>query len=158
MKTSAVLILVLSVVFWWGCNETSDQNDAAVQVSAEAALADAEALDLLKINCYACHNPMASSHDVILAPPLAAVKWRYLRSYPEREEFIAQMTAFVNNPTQDKALMRGAVQRFQVMPQSPTDSLTVQKIVTYLYDHKPEEPSWFAEHFEEEHGRKWGPQ
>ncbi len=161
MKTYGSLILLISLLFSWACQNTSDSQTSLSEQKTPVFLADSqeanEALSLLKINCYACHNPAAPSHDEILAPPLAAVKFRYLRSYPEREAFIAGMTEFMRNPVAENALMRNAVERFNVMVKLPTDEATLQQLAAYIYDIRLEEPAWFAEHFEEEHGQKWQP-
>jgi hypothetical protein len=105
------------------CNQTAPA-DQGEQPQQEIASADEavrnnseESLRLMKLNCYACHNPKSTSHDNIIAPPLVATKYRYKKSYPEREDFIQNMTAFIANPTKENALMRGPVKRFGVMPE-----------------------------------------
>ncbi len=59
--------------------------------------------DLLVTNCYAC----ITSHDDILAPPLAGIKRRYLRFTNDRAKFVAGMASFVSNPTEGAAIMKG---------------------------------------------------
>ena len=113
---------------------------------------DIQAQRIIKENCYVCHSPEASSHDVILAPPLAGVKLRYLEWFPEEEEFIKNMTSFIYQPTSDKARMMGAVAKFGVMP---INSLTEEEsniVSAYIYSNILEEPTWFKAHYEEEHG------
>ena len=107
-----------------------------------------EGLSLLEINCFVCHNPNSASHDEILAPPLAGVKKRYQMATNNREEFIAKMSAFVADPQESKALMKGPVNRFGVMPKPNVTPENIKKIVEYIYDNPIEEPSWFAEHHE----------
>ncbi len=144
-----------------GCQSEAPPSDSPTddtqsnQTSETALLSDKERHNLLKIHCYSCHNPQAPSHDVILGPPLVAAKWRYKKSYPERDRFITTMTDFVHNPTKDKALMRGPVKRFGVMQSVTLPKDQIKEIVTYIYDNDLEEPEWFADHFEEEHGRPW---
>ena len=111
-----------------------------------------QALELLKINCYGCHNPTVASHDVIVAPPLAGIKLNYFNAYPARETFIKQMSAFLVNPTAENAQMWGPVKRFGVMPKPPVSEADIKAIATYIYDHPLEEPEWFAEHEEQMHG------
>ena len=39
------------------------------------SLSNQDILKSMQTNCYVCHNPAVKSHDEILAPPLAAVKF-----------------------------------------------------------------------------------
>jgi mono/diheme cytochrome c family protein len=157
MKQHLLILALASLPFWWACGEIPAEGRGS---SPEfAALADTisnpdreAGLALLRQNCYACHNPAAPSHDEILAPPLAAAKWRYRQSYPERNEFITHMTAYVHQPSADKALMRGPVRRFGVMPPTTLTEETIRTIVTFIYDHELEAPVWFSDHFEAQHG------
>ncbi len=103
--------------------------------------------------CFACHNPKAPSHDEILAPPFAAVKFRYQMMYKTKEEFAQAVYDYVTNPTEEKALMFGAVRRFGVMPALPLPEEQIKSIAYYIYDNDVEAPEWFAEHFEEQHGK-----
>ncbi len=123
--------------------------------SNKEVLADAEVTKAPMMSCYVCHNPQSVSHDEILAPPLVAVKYRYKSAYPEKEAFINAMINFVKEPSEDKALMRGPVKRFGVMPTILLSDSQLKMIVGYIYDKALEEPDWFAQHFEAQHGHKW---
>lgn len=125
------------------------------QVENIQALSSEEGLKMLELHCYTCHNPKSSSHDDILAPPLVGIKFRYQKAYPERADFIRHVTDFVHNPTKEKALMKGPVRRFGLMPKTALKEEEIKTLSAYIYDNEIEAPSWFAEHFEEEHGRKW---
>jgi len=110
------------------------------------------ALDLVKINCYSCHNPMSPSHDAIVAPPLAGVKVRYEMRYKDRSSFITAMTAYMKWPSAESSLMPGAVSQFGVMPATTLKDEEIKAIVSYLYDNQPEQPEWFNEHYKSMHG------
>lgn len=86
---------------------------------------------------------------------MVAVKFRYLKSHPEKEDFVNAVKNFVKSPSSEKALMKGPVKRFGTMPPLPIDDHQLEKIATYIYEQKIKEPSWFADHFGEEHGQKW---
>lgn len=153
MKQYLLLLPLLSMFFLEACSQKS-----APKAEASTPVLTAEAgVALLQQNCYSCHNPEAASHDALIAPPLVAARWRYLRQYPEKEAFIQHMTAYISNPTEDQALMRGPVRRFGVMPKHPLGETELRAIVTFLYEHEPAAPAWFAAHFEEMHGEKWEP-
>lgn len=76
-----------------------------------------EAKELMEKHCYLCHNPTAAEQEGRIAPPMVAIKARYIdmQGYT-KEEFIKAISEFVSNPTEEKALMNGAVRKFNVMP------------------------------------------
>ena len=112
-----------------------------------------EGLVLLKKYCYACHSPYSSTHDNIVAPPMAAVKMRYQRMYKTKVDFVTAVVKWTEEPKKEEAIMKGAIDRFGVMPKQIFDTEDLLKIATYIYENKLEEPEWFAAHAEEMHGK-----
>lgn len=110
-----------------------------------------EDLQLFRQTCYACHSVTAKSHDELIAPPMMAVKRRYLRSYPAREDFIRAVVAYASDPKEENALMIGAVEQFNAMPKQNFEIDNLKRIAAYIYDHEIEKPAWFESHFQEEH-------
>ncbi|AWM12950.1 hypothetical protein DI487_03085 [Flavobacterium sediminis] len=112
-----------------------------------------EAKELMEKHCYLCHSPSAAEQEGRIAPPMVAIKGRYItmQSYT-KAEFIKAVTDFVAEPTADKALMNGAVKRFGVMPKQAFPEGSVAKIAEFMYDYQIEEPDWFAEHWKGNHG------
>jgi cytochrome c2 len=141
-------ILFVSVALLISCTssrpEKEDQNLSGVK-SAELFVAW-EGSNLLIDNCYVCHNLNSSSHDDMLAPPLAGIKKRYMRASGNREEFVKRMTEFVSNPNEASALMRGPIKRFGLMPKTALSKEEINEIVKYIYDNEIPVPSWFEEH------------
>lgn len=113
----------------------------------------AEGLDLLQKHCYICHSPESSSHDEIIAPPMAAIKMRYKMSYESEQEFVDAIVAWTMNPIEEKALMRGAVDRFKVMPKQLFDENDMRQLAIYMYQNDLREPTWFAVHQKEMHAK-----
>jgi len=161
MKQVSMFLLFSTTVFMWSCINDSPENNQtettreAVVTEDMAKLSVEEGMAMLKMHCYACHNPLAPSHDALLAPPMVAAKFRYQKQYPDRDAFIEHMSDFLYEPTEEKAKMKNAVERFGVMAKTLLSKEEIIRISAYIYDNKLEEPSWFAEHFEEEHGQKW---
>lgn len=144
LVSNVVLLMILGIqVFAQSDGQVLDRD----QVSKEV-------LSALMITCYVCHNPRVKEVNTI-APPLAAVKYVYKTRYPEKQEFVDQVTDFVMNPNNQKALLQGPVMQFGVMPEMPLNEQQVRSIVTYIYDNKIEEPEWFPSYFENKHGMKW---
>lgn len=64
----------------------------------------------METHCYLCHNPIAAENKGRIAPPMVAIKARYIdREGYIRDKFIENVAAFVAHPTQDKAFMFGAI-------------------------------------------------
>lgn len=146
------------------CNSKPQNIDRVIptaeidQIENLATLSTEDGLQGLKMNCYSCHNPASTSHDDMLAPPLAGIKYKYSTLYPEREVFIAQMSDFIIAPTKENAVMKGPVRRFGLMPKTAMTDDDIYALVAFIYDNKLEVPSWFPDHFADQHDTDWDDQ
>jgi hypothetical protein len=102
--------------------------------------------------CFACHSPEPKP-DQRIAPPISAIKKHYIERYADFQDFSSAFTGFVAHPTAERAILRGAIKRFGLMPQLSIDDASVADIAYYLYYTALEDPAWFAEHYEAEHGK-----
>ena len=107
---------------------------------------------LLEQNCYVCHNPTTIEENRI-APPMIAIKKRYISSSTTKTEFKKAFQEWVKNPNEKDAKMFGAVRRFGVMPKTPFPEETIDQIADYMFDHEIEQPTWFEDHYNKERGR-----
>lgn len=111
---------------------------------------------LMETNCYLCHSPIAAENEGRIAPPMVAIKARYIdKEGYNKEEFIAAVQSFVENPSEDKALMYGAVKKHGVMPKQVFPEGSVAKIADFMFDYQIEEPAWFAAHWEGHGNDNW---
>lgn len=101
---------------------------------------------LMETHCYICHSP-SFEMDELIAPPMAAIKAHYLMSNPSKGEFTEKIVSFVENPTVEKSLMQGAINRFGLMPLQKFPENSVEQIAEYMFDHHIDKPSWFAAHW-----------
>jgi hypothetical protein len=124
----------------------STQEKKPVSISQAEEVLDPEGLVLLKKHCYACHNPNTASHDEIIAPPFEGIKSHYFKVYPEKNQFTDAMVSFIQNPQVEKALMKGPVKRFGLMPKPAVSEEDLQKIIVYIQDNKLETPVWWTDH------------
>ena len=125
-------------MFFLSC---ADSNSKSETISSE----------LKKNHCYICHSPESSSHDEIIAPPMAAVKMRYKMSHESEQEFVDAIVTWTMNPNEESALMKGAIDRFKVMPKQLFDENQMQQLALYMYQNDLGEPTWFAAHQKEMH-------
>jgi len=139
------LFVFFVVFFFISCQKKSELIDVPKDFThAEAE----EAQQLMVTHCYVCHSPTASETEGRIAPPMVAIKARYLMLHTNKEEFVQHITAFTENPTTENAIMYGAVDRFNVMPKQVFPEGVVEKIASFMYEYQIEEPSWFKEHWE----------
>lgn len=159
MKKKVILVLSIATLLM-SCNQSKEKN-VYVAASSEIYKIDATAnilqeddgYTLMKTNCYVCHNPNTKSHDEILAPPFKAVKMHYGREYDSKEKFVNAVVNWVQHPDENKALMFGAVKRFEVMPKLALPTEDLEKIAAYIYDNDVEQPEWMEEHMKEMKGK-----
>lgn len=151
------MIALAGFLLFIGCAQPMKERETKVSMDEINKVQLSESYQLMKNNCFTCHNPNAVSHDDILAPPMVAIKIRYLRKYPNKESFVNAMTNFIENPSSQAAIMRGAVLEFDVMPKVSLDRRALEDISDYIYENQLEEPEWFAEHFKEMHGERLRP-
>ncbi len=138
------LIVTILFVFTMGISCFAQSKKASISIENEAQ-------QLVTNNCYSCHSPSSSSHDEIIAPPMIAVKTRYFKEYNSEKDFVNAIVSYAKNPSKLKTLMKGAVNKFGVMPQQNFRKKDLQKIAKYIYNNPIKEPEWFKEHFENAH-------
>lgn len=150
---TAWLIFCLTLMI--ACNQTKEKINTEQKLLVENVDQN-EAYELIKIRCYVCHQIDSKSHDELIAPPMVAVKNRYLMSYSDKTEFVESIVKWTKNPNQEQAKMRSAVARFKVMPYQEFDETEIRKIAEFIYENELEKPHWFDEREKEMHGKKRG--
>lgn len=157
MKKTIILLSIGIALF--ACGKAKEEvkiKDKNILINKEASLINSNdpGYVLMKNNCYVCHNPNTKSHDEVIAPPFAAVKRRYSMQYKNKDVFVNAVVNWVLDPNEDKALMRGAVNQYKVMPKLVLEKNKLEKIANYLYDNDIEQPVWFEDHFNDMHGKR----
>jgi hypothetical protein len=126
MKNSLITLLVLILT---SCqNEKKEFQPILVEESVVAIINEHEGKKLMETHCYLCHSPNADENQGRIAPPMVAIKARYIdKERYTKEEFIAAVASFVENPTEDKALMYGALKKHGLMPKQafPPESVKI---------------------------------
>lgn len=145
--------LLLSFLLVLSCNNSKSKDLSAFEKNMQAN--NHPGKKLMETNCYVCHSPTAS-HDDRIGPPMVAIKRHYINDETTKEQFIADMQAWIKDPNEDDARMRGAVRRFGVMPKQAYPEETIEKIADYMYDFEIDQPEWFEDHFNEEKGKHKG--
>jgi hypothetical protein len=150
MKTNFKVLIILFIAFI-SCTKQKQSDDFSKERTVNTKTETTEALEIFQQNCYACHSVTTKSHDEIIAPPMIAIKKRYSMTFKNKADFVNAIVAYSSNPKSENALMIGAVNKFNVMPKQPFNKEDLKKIATYIYENEIEEPTWFGEHFKENH-------
>ena len=143
MKTRIVsLLILLSALFiiTESCNNKTNKNAEAVLIDS---IAETKALSLLKSNCFGCHNPDMNAGDRV-APPMFKVREHYLCSETTREQFVADIQKFLNQPNEEIAKMPGAIRNFGLMPKMTVKEEDSKLIAEYMYATDLASDEWYA--------------
>lgn len=157
MKNRVFLFFVVSAFFMFlSCEKSSDETETKEsnkEIVAEEKN-DNDAYILLEQKCLICHTDKKDvKQKDLVAPPIAAVKLHYLPKYKTREAFVENMSKWVKNPNKENSRMKGAIKKFGLMPTQKVSDEELNTIVGYIYDTELKTPSWFQEHYEDEHGK-----
>jgi Spy/CpxP family protein refolding chaperone len=110
---------------------------------------------LYKTNCAVCHGSTGGMDmNKRLAPTIAAVRMHYIDTYPDQTNFVNAVSSWVEKQDPNKSLMRGAIQKFKIMPPLSVNKDDAQKIAAYIYAGDIEVLEGFKEHVEKEHGKQ----
>jgi len=133
-----ILIIAFIAFNITACNnkvksKTSENSDE--ELTKETSANVSKGYELMKQKCFICHfeKPDPAKMAQMIAPPMLRVQEHYKPAYAEKENFVKAVMAYVNNPSQDKTLMPGAVKKFNLMPKVVYDQNELKTIVETLY-------------------------
>lgn len=150
------LVSTLLIVSLFSCQKKNNNYAEIAENTTVNTTDPLEGKKLMEIHCYLCHSPNASENDGRIAPPMVAIKARYIdKEGFTKPEFIERMVSFVKNPSEDQALLIGAVKKHGLMPKQDFPEGSVAKIASFIFDNQIEEPTWFKEHWESHGNKNW---
>lgn len=136
-------VLTATIVGWIGLASTG-----AAFADGHASLV-AEGEQVFGDVCFACHGMTDEETDRI-APPVFAVKNRYSK-LGDREDFVAAVSAFAFDPSEEMALMKGAIGKFGMMPNLGITKEEALAVAEYLFATDFSLPDWAQAHMDEKH-------
>jgi len=142
--------LALAIIFVASCQSETGQNQTETTTNANVDLSNG--FNLLESNCFTCHSPKGA-HDARIAPPMVAIKKHYIDDKTTLGAFSEELIAFVKNPSQENAKLKGAVEKFGVMPKMEFSEDDLRDIAAYIYEKELESPDWFEDHYQQEKKR-----
>lgn len=148
----SIQVFGLSLLLF-GCNQKKE--DYKIPEKEVVVNDQQEGKKLMENHCYVCHSPNAPEKEGRIAPPMIAIKAHYIKEGTTKEDFLVAMKSFVENPSDDKVRLKGAFQRFGLMPKQAFPESSIEKIAAFMYDYQIEEPTWFAEHWKSKGNENW---
>jgi len=147
MRILGITLIFLAILLN-SCQGKTKKTSNVIQEEVTKTLIpiDSTAQVLLDQKCMVCHGFEGKTEEAMIAPPMSAVKSRYLRSSDVKEEFVTNMTNWVKKPEAEKGLMRGALQEKGVMPHLAYSDEDINTIVNYIYDTEIPKPDWLDAH------------
>jgi cytochrome c553 len=150
------LITIIAFAGLFSCQQTKKEYSTIAVTNEIDAIMQSDGKKLMEVQCYICHGPKGSENDGRIAPPMVAIKARYIdKEGLNKDEFIKYVTAFVENPTEELALMKGAVKKHGLMPKQVFPKGSVEKIASFMFDYQIAEPEWFKAHWESHGNENW---
>ncbi|GAB2779598.1 hypothetical protein [Salinimicrobium soli] len=143
MRASLFILILFSALV--SCNTAQKEKEANViednlptTGTAERDVATiSRGYELMQQKCYICHieKPDPSLRGQMIAPPMVNVREHYEPSYSKKDEFINAMVSFIQNPSEEKTLMPGAVKKFNLMPKLIYEETELRLIAEAIYEH-----------------------
>ncbi len=148
-------ILFLILPFIWVACKDNPKKEVSYEASETTTISETEphpGKKLMETYCYVCHSPTATMENRI-APPMVAVKMHYIDEDTSKEAFMKDFLSWMKAPSEETTKMPGAVRKFGLMPYTPFPEEDLEKIGEYLFEYDIEQPEWFEDHFNNEHGK-----
>ncbi len=152
-KVIFISYLILFFSLLASCSQNKDDEFQPESTTPSVKVDLVRAKQIIDTGCIVCHSATASEQNR-MAPPLEGVKRRYLEKYPKIEDFSSAMVDFLIEPTKEKAIMFGAVERFDVMLPMAYSETDLKAVASYIYQFELDRPVWFEEHYQEMHGNE----
>jgi cytochrome c2 len=88
-------------------------------------------VDLFLLRCGSCHPVKPPPKN---GPPLLGIANRYRAEYPDFHSFKDALTGFIENPTEEKALMPEAISEFYLMFKMSVDQRELAQITAMMWN------------------------
>lgn len=91
----------------------------------------------METHCYVCHAPEKPQPQVRIAPSMVMVQNHYIKKNTTKEQFTKEFISFLEEPSEAKAKMPGAVRNFGLMPYQKFPKDVLEQIADYLFEYNP---------------------
>ncbi|MEZ4725112.1 MAG: DUF3365 domain-containing protein [Candidatus Kapaibacterium sp.] len=138
-----LVISIISIVTILLTIIACDDSDASQETRDSKKNENRKALRIISTSCFTCHSPEREiDFKARTGPPIYKIRQHYMREGITKEEFIADVTSFLKEPTEEKAKMKGAIRNFGLMPRMPLPDDDIRIIAEYLYENDMTAEQW----------------
>jgi len=148
MKSKFLYFIAVIPFLLLACNSSKKKKAERASLS-ESKKELSEGFHLMKNNCFSCHSPNAGIQNKV-APSMAAIKEHYAEEGISYKEFAYNISAFLNNPSEQNSKMPEAIKAYNLMPKMSFTDEQISKISNYLYHSDIENPDWFTKQYHKE--------
>jgi hypothetical protein len=130
-----IYIIIVTLFLLASCNDKPKKTEVNKKI-AQKSITESKGYELMKNNCFICHfpKPDPSKKGQMIAPPMLRIQEHYKPMFSNKNDFVTAIKTWVNNPTEDKVKMPGAVRKFKIMPKLAVADEDLQLIAETLYD------------------------
>jgi hypothetical protein len=130
------LFILGIVLLFSSCKNNKETYKTTQHISSEAMVAH-PGKKAMETHCYVCHAPKKSGNQLRIAPPMVKIQEYYIDENTTKEQFTNEFMLFMENPTLEKAKMKGAVKKYGLMPYQKFPEGVLEEIADYLYENNP---------------------
>ncbi len=142
-----VLLIILGMFLVVSCVDKKTQDKPELKVKDTKKLVDG--FRLLENNCFSCHNPNIAVSSKI-APSFAEIKEAYLKEKVTQTQFEEKLIKFINNPTKENSIVKGAIGKYGVMPKLSYNDNQIKAIAYYIYNMNVGTANWYKNEYQKE--------
>lgn len=130
-----LFILVFSLLLA-SCKNNKEPYEG-ISLHPEVAVKTHPGKKLMETHCYVCHAPDGVGRDIRIAPPMTMVQNHYIKEGTTKEKFTKDFLSFLEQPSEARAKMPGAIRNFGLMPYQKFPEGVLEEIADYLYENNP---------------------
>ncbi len=133
---TAIIAMLFSVI---ACDDSNAKDNTDISKKDE----NRKALRIISTTCFTCHSPEREiDNKARTGPPIYKIRPHYMRDGITREEFVADISSFLKEPTEAKAKLKGAIRNFGLMPRMPLPDEDIRIIAEYMFENDMTAEQW----------------
>jgi len=138
-----IIISFMSIIAMLFTTIACDDSNANEEANLSKKDENRKALRIISTTCFTCHSPEREiDHKARTGPPIYKIRQHYIREGITKEEFVAEISDFLKEPTEEKAKLKGAIRNFGLMPRMPLPEDDIRMIAEYLYENDMTAEQW----------------
>jgi len=130
--------IIISIAILAACSQ--DENSSVKELTETDK--NRKALRIIKTACFSCHTPEREIVGGRSGPPFHKIRQHYVDNETTKEQFVADVSSFLYEPTKEKVKMKNAYDKFGLMPRMPLSKDDITMIAEFMYDNDMTAEQW----------------